>query len=212
MLVAPIGPSTRVKPARRREPREDPGWMPARIRRPASKATAYRSHRSGIAAVAWKSAGGGTFRIPCLVSVPTRIRQLRSATPSEKHSNKCDLLHRSSNAAVLDLRHDQDLTKAITETDGQRQCRLRPDRHQRRSGPDRVDLSDFVMISNARLPGGDQARRHRDAFGCCGAWFRRRCNFFRSLKNPGSGRRFEIASSAMRHDQVSSTGNESNRA
>jgi hypothetical protein len=133
----------------------------------------------------------------------------------EKNSGKCELPHRWLDTSALNWWHDQEFTKAIAETVQQRQCRLCAHRHQRSGGLDRTDLPHIDLI---RVWSNPPAIPPGNAPLCSLVWAWRRkvqppMNFIKSFeKNTGSVPRLEIASSAMRHDPVSSTGKDSNRA
>ena len=84
--------------------------------------------------------------------------------PTKRKSPRCDLLHKGPGRLALNLRNGPENLPTLVRSKSRRPHRLRLDRHRRRRGPVRADLSHSDLISgegaarNAHLSWDECAR------------------------------------------------------
>lgn len=92
------------------------------------------------------------------------IANLFLPTMPKRKSPRCDLLHKGPGRLALNLRNGPENLPTLVRSESRRPHRLRLDRHRRRRGPVRADLSHSDLISgegaarDARLPWDECAR------------------------------------------------------
>jgi hypothetical protein len=141
------GRAAQPTPSDHRESRAIPNGKPSPWCRPAS--TAINPGRYPIAMT--EVAGPSPVLAYPGIRQPTLINSDAAnwfqAARHQRKSTRCDLLHKGPDRVALNLRHAPENAPAPVRPESGHPDRLRLDRHRRRSGPVRADLSHPGLIS-----------------------------------------------------------------
>ena len=176
MRVAPIARAMPTGPFDRREPRATRGETIFPWHRPASTATGFgRPPTASPALFAEIEVAGplpvslacvlGPVFLPNQPCINADIANAFPTTMQQKKSPGCDLLHKRLGRLALILRNGPENLTIIAGSESRHPYRLRLDRHQRRRGPVRADLSHSDLI-NAERPARDARPTRHVLLGC----------------------------------------------
>jgi hypothetical protein len=161
MRAAPTAHAARPAPIGRRGPYATPDETIFPWHRPASRATGFGRHltASSFLPAEIEVAGPLSVSLARVLAKPTVINADIAnpflTTMPQRKSPRCDLLHKGLGWLALNLRNGPENLTIVARSESRPPHRLRFDRHWRRSGPVRADLSHSDLIDAERAAGTD---------------------------------------------------------